>query len=569
MQNILETWLHFEDWWLHPSLKEDAKTFERARIMLLFCIVAGTLCLSTMLCGWISQPTYGIYYAFVAGGHTLTCSSFILLRFCSSMRWPSLAILITTVLQLFQAPIWTGFIHSPVLFTYPLATMFMGIIGGHRRALGTGLALSVITVFHWVGSLYYPNFGVGPQLPWITMVVLIWCTVTAMALVMYNQRQEDKLLRRIQSELEVRTQAQQQTEIANQAKDLFIAYLSHEIRNPLTVIVASVEMLELSESELKKQQYMRSLQSASTGLASLLDDVLDFSSLERSRLDLNMVHVDVVSLVQEVHREFELSAQQKGLLLKLNLVSSVYVFGDRVRLKQVIVNLVSNAIKYTEQGAVTLAVQHTNESVEVSVSDTGVGISPKHLESIFEPFGRERSIHAVGVGLGLAICKGMLTLMDTELHVHSTVGEGSRFYFSLPLVQECRPSHASSMQKIRTLKGLKLLIVDDNIDIVSLYTDHFRRVGCTVRTCLDGNSAIKVVQEWKPDVLLMDLELPGLSGTEFVRTVQSIHPTLQIVLVTGSNPEQVDIPVFRELRKPTTLRSIQDVLVEAVSSVKG
>ena len=152
--------------------------------------------------------------------------------------------MIMVIVQLTQGPIWTGFVESPILYTYPLATIFMGVIGGRRNALITGVTLSIMALGIWQLGVFIPDLGTGIPLPFISTMVLIWCTLTAAALAVYNEVRESGLRTQLQKELVSRTKAQEEAEQAVVAKDLFLAYLSHEIRNPLTVIVAGVEMME-------------------------------------------------------------------------------------------------------------------------------------------------------------------------------------------------------------------------------------------------------------------------------------------------------------------------------------
>ena len=195
------------------------------------------------------------------------------------MRVPSTVMMVMVIFQLTQGPIWTGFVESPILYTYPLATIFMGVIGGRRNALITGVTLSTMALGVWQMGVYIPDLGTDVPLPFISTMVLIWCTLTAAALAVYNEVREGGLRARLEKELLSRTKAQEEAEQAVVAKDLFLAYLSHEIRNPLTVIVAGVEMMEKEAKGLdasRVDKYVESLKVASFGLGRLLDDVFDF-----------------------------------------------------------------------------------------------------------------------------------------------------------------------------------------------------------------------------------------------------------------------------------------------------
>ena len=567
MNKASNIWQNLEQRCIHPELYSEPKELQQARILFGFCLIAGALCLLTIALGWFSKPQYSASYFYVATGHILTCSSVVLLRFCKTMKVPSFVMMVLTILQLGQAPLWTGFHASPVLYTYPLATMFMGIVGGKYHALCTGMLLSLISIVQWRLGIEGFHLGSGPQLPVISTTVLIWCTLSTMALAIYNLIQERSLMDRIEEELVVRTHAQATAEQANVAKDMFLAYLSHEIRNPLTVIVGSVEMLTMKKDTTDHHRYMQSLQSASSGLSRLLDDVLDFSSLQRQQLDLQLTSVDLSALLREVHLEFDRQATLKKLNFQMDIDVECWVIVDRIRLKQVLVNLVSNAIKYTREGSVDLELKRFNNTVRVLVKDTGTGISEDKLDVIFQPFEREHTVQAFGVGLGLAICKGLLELMDSDIYVESQPDVGSQFYFDLP-VREKQYEKEIPVESIEgSLSGLKVLIVDDNSAIVSLYKDHLEQIGCLVQVAENGELGLDIVSKWKPAVLLLDLDIPLVSGQEVIATLKQSKQSPMVVVITGNAHVEIEEkrPVYRMLKKPTTLRKIEQVLRAAVS----
>ena len=455
----LDIWRKFEKKSIHFSIYKNAKEFEQARILLIFCVAAGALCLLTIILGALSKPEFLLSYILVALGHVLTCSTFLLLRVCQSMKIPSRAMLFTVIFQLGQAPIWTGFDQSPVLYTYPLATIFVGIIGGPTHAFISGGLLSLIALSHWYYGQFIVDFAAGVQLPWISIMVLIWCTVTAMALVVYNHQKEQHVLLLLQNELEHRIQAQESSEASNQAKDVFMAYLSHEVRNPLTTIVATVDMLQNHSDPVTQQKYVQVLQSASGSLSLVLDDVLDFSALHRSQLDLKPVVFDWVELLQELYVEYENQVHLKDLAFTLKLpkdlsASDKLIYADRLRIRQILINLLSNAIKFTHQGEIQLMANKKDEKIQFSIVDTGLGIEAQLLQHIFEPFARARNYQVTGIGLGLAICKGILELMGSEIHVNSTFGFGSHFFFEIPIFRSSLQNLQSSEKKGKIEKNV-------------------------------------------------------------------------------------------------------------------
>lgn len=567
MQSLIYRWTSFEKWWMHPSLLDDPYIFRKARIMLMFCVVAGLCCLGTIIVGAISKPTHLLYYGFVAGGHILACSSCLLLRYYQTMTVPSWVMAALVVFQLGQAPLWTGMTMSPVLYTYPLATIFMGFIGGRRHTLYTGGILSLIAL----GLIAIDTGEVvaaGPQVPGITMIVLVWCTLTAAMLAIYTDRQQQELMSQIQSELDERIVAQESAEQANNAKDGFMAYLSHEIRNPLSVIMASVDMMTDPRLAHRREQYLASMQSASHGLAGLLDDVMDFSSLEQNRLELRTESFEVGELLNELHREFLPQSQSKGLELTLQVIPNIWVDTDRMRLKQVLSNLLSNAIKFTEQGEVSIDMSLKTEdtdTVTLSIVDTGRGISESQLERIFDPFEREGSKDVPGIGLGLAICQGIIGRMNSEIVVRSRVGRGSMFSFELV---RCEPKiesiHSTPVMQVVSFEDVRVLVVEDNRDIASLYAEHCKGMGCQVTTSYDGTSGLELARTWSPNVIILDLDLPEISGQEIIAALKREKISVQIIVITGSTVSLQHLDVFKSLNKPVSLHTVHQVLEEVL-----
>jgi len=562
---ILTYWHRLEQVCLNPALRREPKALNQAQIMLAFCLLAGLLCLGTIVLGAAYNPEHIQYYLMVAMGHILACSSFVLLKVCTSMRIPSMVMMITTIIQLTQAPIWTGFIDSPVLYTYPLASMFMGVIGGRRNALITGLSLSVLSLLIWWFGEHYAHVGAGPQLPFVSAIVLIWCTLSGASLAMYNDYQEQNLRTRIERELEFRTDAQKRAEEAGAAKDLFLAYLSHEIRNPLMVIVAGTEMIakekHISESQSK---YTRSMQNASLSLSRLLEDVFDFTSIEQSRLELRPEVFSLSDLLRSVHQEFAERGMSEGVQFTLAVSRDYWIETDSIRLKQIIVNLVGNALKFTTEGQVILGVKKCiGEQIEVFIEDTGPGISPDHIENIFRPFVRERSVHAPGIGLGLAICKGLLEQMGSQIHVETVVGKGSRFSFRFPLEKSILDDSVDD-QAVKSLQGQKILLVADSRELVSLITSHCQSIGMHVIYSFDGFRGLELARTFQPSIVLLEYEMPNFSGTDFIQAFGQMHASSKVIVLTGSTIIELPIDVDAMLQKSVDMPQLEQTFLQVL-----
>ena len=359
---------------------------------------------------------------------------------------------------------------------------------------------------------------------------------------------------------------------ASEEKSVFLASMSHEIRTPMNAIFGFTQLLSETVRQPLERQYVHAIKQSGQALLDLIDDVLDLSRIEAGKLQLNPRPTDVAEVVDQVLLMFQPMATERGLALVADLdalADPVLVF-DGTRVRQVLINLASNAIKYTEQGSVTVGARTrpgwTAEmrELEVWVADTGVGIDPAQRERIFEPF--EQSVGADGVsregtGLGLAIVRRLVELMGGSIDLASTPGEGSRFAITLPNLPTA-PREAVGVDfslhsgDFDSLPPLKVLVVDDvawNREVVAAY---LRNTHHELRQAADGREAIDVAREYRPDVVLMDIRMPKMGGLEALAALRA-EPELahtRVLAVTASALESEEDRVRRSfddyLRKP-------------------
>ena len=244
-------------------------------------------------------------------------------------------------------------------------------------------------------------FGQGLPTDDVFLGVLVWSILTGTLMAVYSQIQTDQLLKQASEEVMRRRAAQEEAERANRAKGLFMAYLSHEIRNPLAVIVGSADMMSLTADESKQQRHMDSMRVASHGLSNLLDDVIDFASLEQDQLVVRREHLRLKPLVQQIVDLYSSQAEQKGLSISFSGQDETEVVGDVGRLRQVLTNLVSNAVKFTEKGTVNVRMEREHDRIKITVQDSGPGIPDDKRADIFEPFLGESPVQfwkRIGIG---------------------------------------------------------------------------------------------------------------------------------------------------------------------------
>jgi len=361
--------------------------------------------------------------------------------------------------------------------------------------------------------------------------------------------------------------AHERAEAANQSKSRFIANTTHEIRTPLTSILGFAELLddlarERHESS-DEQNYTRIIRQEAQHLLGVLDDLLDISRIDAGQLRIELANVNVRQAVAEVVDLFRPRALAKNLQLAsaIHADAPVEITTDPTRLRQVLINLVSNAIKYTEAGEITVEVtptprcpftkeQHTTTSpccqseqprVLFSVRDTGIGLSPDHLENVFQPFFQAHAdLRHTGVGLGLSIARSLATMLGGAICVQSEPGRGSNFTLCLPACKTANVTTDVPEASTPVLQG-RILLVDDHANIRQLVSTYLERAGAQVLTMSNAREAIELILSERSDtidLLLMDMQMPDLDGETAVRQLRAAGCKKPIIALTAHSAGQ-------------------------------
>jgi signal transduction histidine kinase/DNA-binding NarL/FixJ family response regulator len=371
--------------------------------------------------------------------------------------------------------------------------------------------------------------------------------------------------------------AQESTETVNQAKSEFLANVSHELRTPLNGILGYAQILQRDETLTERQRNgVAAIQESGEHLLSLINDVLDLSKVEAGRLKLQTIEFDLSEFLDNISHIANRRIKSPKIEFSLNVSSDLPtgVRADEKRLRQVLITLLDNAVKFTVEGTITLNVECYQGKIRFQVVDTGVGFKPADLEYLFQPFRQfgDQPHGATETGLGLSISKQLVDMMGGTLQVESAPGQGSNFWFDLELQIVERLSSVNKLSSLKQVMGYqgerrKLLVVDDKEENRSVLRKLLKRIGFVISEATNGQEAIDQAKTIKPDLILMDITMPILDGLEATRQMRQI-PELKdvIVIALSGRTFEEDMEACREagcddfVAKPLDFKSMLGVL---------
>jgi len=565
-----QNWLQWTDRFLPGEIREDPALHLRGQLALFFALPGSMISLA-LLAHAASLSTTGLellFPFFIGNILCLICSIALMNPRTIKVGLHTMGI-VTTAMVIYASYISGGFSNVTMAWMVAIPVLLTLLAGNTVAIIGSSLCITALVVFWLLDNAghEFPIIVEQSGLLWVTVVgygVATVCGITT-----YSQRQFQLAVGAYRSEIDRRKRVEQTLRHAQQrlriakgaaeagadAKGAFLAQVSHEIRNPLTAIMGTIDLLELPAEPTLRAARIDLLRQSSLSLLELVDDVLDFSKIESNRIEFNPRPINPIFLIEELERAYRPQVMDKGLELYLEIDPELEgdALIDPLRVRQVLVNLLSNALKFTTEGSITLEVwkgeMDGRPVITFGVEDTGIGIPVEAHTQIFEPYVQaERSTTEQygGTGLGLPICSRLITLMDGQLGFETEVGEGTRFWFSLPTdtPSEIQPTvDIASASPGRT----HILVVEDDPLNRQVVGDLLESLGHRVTLASGGLEGVSNYKSEQPDLVLMDVQMPDINGmiaSQQIRTWEGEH-RLQPVPILAMT---ADVEVHRVAR---------------------
>ena len=456
----------------------------------------------------------------------------------------------------------------------------MSAFTAQAHSLGTSADLMASMVME---QQYTDLLAQNRHITWLTLALLVFLMATAVGLLSRHrsQQKENAALTTLNEQLR---QAQQDAEAASRGKSLFLANMSHELRTPFNGIMGILSVLASSPLSPQQADLIHTVNNSAEHFLKLLNDILDASALESGKISMHAEEVDLRTLMMDVHAIMLPLAMQKNLNFTLHDIpaQAFWVKSDGTRLRQILLNLLNNAIKFTEKGQVGLQFQQTSNATgqqffEFAVSDTGIGIHEESLIKLFQRFYQVDSglsRQSSGAGLGLEISLGLARLLRGDILVESQAGKGSTFSVKLPLVphtpaaaEVISPVKEDTTTQVKPV-SLRILVAEDHPVNQKFLEVLLQRMGHTATFCDNGALALQALQEHDYDVVLMDIHMPvmdGLTATSHIRALPNEKSNIPVIVLSAdvyseARDKAAAVGVNAFIPKPVQAQELQTTL---------
>jgi len=562
--------ISFFNFSLGKILSKDFSILDKARVQLLyFGLILSAFTLSAIL-----ASVYNQQLSLVTGTTLILLATVVILFKVLTYRpyWRTISqvlLIVATVINLFDIYVALQTVDIVTVEIAVLIVLFSFYMLGQRLGVIYSL-LNLIPIVLFLLLQYTNSYTLELKPEKIDQSTTIISIAASFILITFIQshfyRAFLKSINQLRQQSEDQTALNQKYELAivkaeksSEAKSEFLSTMSHEIRTPLNAVIGMSNLLMMGNPRPDQKENLDVLKFSANNLLSIVNDVLDFNKIESGKLIFENTRFNLIDLINNITGSQMQVAQGKGLLLKVDVdkaFSRKALFGDTTRLTQVIFNLLSNALKFTQQGSVSVRAtlledRHNTVTVNFSIKDTGIGIPKEKIEEIFEPFVQEslsNNRQYGGTGLGLAIVKRLLELQDSKIHVSSKVNEGSEFSFNMefPVSTEKIAELESSpevqklveSQAVENVNSLRVLIAEDNPVNVMLMKKLLSKWNIVPTIAENGERAVELVLYGNFDIILMDLQMPVMNGFDATIEIRKMadpsKSQLPIIALTAS-----------------------------------
>ena len=401
---------------------------------------------------------------------------------------------------------------------------------------------------------------------------------------MYKKQEKrlEKIFRMSDKQAKALLELENTANAKTKLKSEFLANMSHEIRTPLNGILGMSHLALTTESPSKQKEYIQQIDSSAKSLLRIINDILDFSKIEAGKLDIDTIDFNLVHLLTTVIDLTKINAEKKGLNLSVEYAVGDLKFfhGDSLRINQILLNLIGNAIKFTQEGEVKVTVSHTVDDIfRFEVKDTGIGLTTEQQNKLFQSFSQAENSTSRkygGTGLGLSISRQLVELMNGKIWVESQINKGSKFIFELPLkvldIEEIESLKKESLkEKIDALHG-NILLAEDNLTNQLVILGVLEESNLTVDTVKNGKEAVEkfMLCPNKYNLILMDVNMPLMDGYEASKTIRKEDKNIPIIAFSA-NATQEDLTNIKEsgmnthIMKPLDIENFYAIILEYIS----